>query len=58
MTEPAVSILANASVAEAADLMERLYIHRLVVVDPVEETPIGVLSLTDLVHAMAERGEG
>ena len=58
MTEPAVSILANASVAEAADLMERLYIHRLVVIDPVEETPIGVLSLTDLVHAMAERGEG
>jgi CBS domain-containing protein len=57
MTEPAVSVLSNTSVTEAAALMERLYIHRLVVVDPVEATPIGVLSVTDLVHAMAERGE-
>jgi CBS domain-containing protein len=41
--------------------MERHHIHRLVVVADDDETlPIGILSVTDLVHAIAEtvRGSG
>ena len=39
----------------AARKMERHAIHRLVVVDDADETiPIGVLSMTDLIHAIAE----
>jgi CBS domain-containing protein len=35
--------------------MERHRIHRLVVVDDLDETiPIGLLSMTDLIHAIAE----
>jgi CBS domain-containing protein len=56
MTRPAVTITSDNSVEEAAELMERLHIHRLVVVDADRESPIGVLSLTDLVRSMAERG--
>jgi CBS domain-containing protein len=56
MTHPAVSVPANASIEAAAELMERLHIHRLVVVEGIDETPIGVLSLTDLVRSMAEHG--
>ncbi|MGH2513342.1 MAG: CBS domain-containing protein [Candidatus Limnocylindrales bacterium] len=55
MTQPAVSVRANASIDEASALMERLMIHRVVVVGNDDETPIGVLSLSDLVHSMAER---
>jgi CBS domain-containing protein len=36
--------------------MERQHIHRLVVVaDDDENLPIGILSMTDLVHAIATR---
>jgi CBS domain-containing protein len=56
MTQPAVSVTSNTAIDEAMNLMERLGIHRLVVVDLDGETPIGVLSVTDLVHSMAERG--
>jgi CBS domain-containing protein len=54
MTQPAVTVAARASVEDAAKLMEQNRIHRLVVVDNDGETPIGVLSLTDLVHSMVE----
>lgn len=57
MTHPAVSVTSNTSVDEAAALMERLHINRLVVTDSDGETAIGLLSVTDLVHLMAERGE-
>ena len=56
MTQPAVSVTSNTAIEEAMDLMERLRIHRLVVVEADGETPIGVLSLTDIVRSMAERG--
>lgn len=56
MSQPAVSVTSNTAIEEAMNLMERLGIQRLVVVDVDGETPIGVLSLTDLVHSMAERG--
>jgi len=54
MTHPAVTVTSTTGVDEAAALMERLRIHRLVVVDTDGETPIGVLSITDLVHSMVE----
>jgi CBS domain-containing protein len=55
MTRPAVTVTAGTSVDEAAEMMERLHIHRLVVTDATGETTVGVLSVTDLVHVMAER---
>jgi IMP dehydrogenase len=56
MTSPAVSVTAATSVEEAASLMERLKIHRLVVTAHDGVTTIGILSVADLVRAMAERG--
>jgi CBS domain-containing protein len=55
MTSPAVAVTANTAVDDAAALMERLHIHRLVVTATDGATPIGVLSVTDIVRAMAER---
>lgn len=49
---PAVTVLATLSLDAAAALMERERVHRLVVVEPGRDRPIGVLSTTDLVHAM------
>jgi CBS domain-containing protein len=56
MTQPAVTVSARTTVEEAAQLMEQKHIHRLVVVDSGGETPIGVLSITDLVRSMIEEG--
>jgi CBS domain-containing protein len=57
MTSPAVTIGESATVEEAATLMERRRIHRVVVVSPVDETrPLGILSTTDLVRAIAQKG--
>jgi CBS domain-containing protein len=54
MTHPAVTVQRSVPLAAAAQTMERLHIHRLVVVDDRDEhLPIGVLSLTDIVHAIA-----
>jgi CBS domain-containing protein len=54
MSTPVVSITAGRSVAEAAQLMESTGVHRLVVVDDDDgTTPVGVLSLGDLVRGMA-----
>jgi CBS domain-containing protein len=54
MTSPALTIEAEASMADAAARMERDRVHRLVVVGPDGSTPIGVISTTDLVRAMVE----
>jgi CBS domain-containing protein len=55
MTSPAVTARRSMPLAQAARKMERHRIHRLVVVADEDETlPIGVLSMTDLVHAIAE----
>lgn len=56
MTCPAISVDADTNLDEAAALMERLRIHRLVVVADDGRTPIGILSVSDLVHSMALRG--
>jgi CBS domain-containing protein len=55
MTSPALTIHRSTALADAARKMERHHVHRLVVVaDDDEGLPIGVMSTTDLVRAMAE----
>jgi CBS domain-containing protein len=55
MTSPAQTATRSMPLLQAARKMERNGIHRLVVVaDDDPSIPIGVLSLTDLVHAIAE----
>lgn len=49
---PAITVLATTSLDDAAAVMERERVHRLIVVEPGRDRPIGVLSTTDLVHAM------
>jgi CBS domain-containing protein len=54
MTSPAITVHRSTPLVFAASRMERQHIHRLVVVADDDETlPIGVLSMTDLVHAIA-----
>lgn len=53
MSRPALTVARDATLAEAARLMETQGVHRLVVVDDDGESPIGILSASDLVHAMA-----
>jgi len=55
MTSPAVTIHRSTPLIIAARRMEEHQIHRLVVVEDGDETsPIGVLSMTDLIRALAE----
>ena len=54
MTSPAFTARRSTPLAIATRRMERLRIHRLVVVDDRDpELPIGVLSLTDVIHSIA-----
>jgi len=53
MSQPAITIGAGESAEEAARVLEKHRIHLLVVVGVDGRTPIGVLSATDLVRAMA-----
>ena len=54
MTSPAITIHRSTPLIVAARKMEQHQIHRLVVVeDGDDSTPIGVLSMTDLIHALA-----
>lgn len=57
MTAPAITITLHASLEDAAKLMEERRVHRLIAVGPDGSTPVGVLSVTDLVHVMAARSE-
>ncbi len=55
MTSPAIIVHRSTPLVDAARKMERHKIHRLVIVDDDDPTiPIGVLSTTDLIHAIAE----
>lgn len=54
MTSPAITIHRSTPLVVAARKMERHAIHRLVVVEDGDElSPIGVLSMTDVIHALA-----
>jgi CBS domain-containing protein len=55
MTSPALTVHRSTPLIAAARKMEELGIHRLVVVEDGDETnPVGVLSMTDLIHALAD----
>ena len=54
MTSPAITVTPETALDEAARLMEREHIHRLVVVGSDGRTPVGVLSMTDLVRMIVE----
>lgn len=54
MSQPAFTVTVDTPVDDAVRLMESHRIHRLVVVSDDGESPIGVLSATDLVRAMAD----
>jgi CBS domain-containing protein len=55
MHAPALTADRSMTMEEAAQLMERAHVHRLVVVDDDQITPIGIISTTDLVRALARR---
>ena len=52
--KPAVTIEPDASLEHAARVMTRAGVAHLVVVDPVEQRPVGMLSTLDLAGALAE----
>lgn len=54
MTSPALTAIVTTPMEEAVRTMEECHVHRLIVVEEDEETPIGVVSMSDVVHAMAE----
>lgn len=59
MHSPVLTADRSMSVEEAAVLMERAHVHRLVVVAEDQQTPVGILSTSDLVRAMiGERAGG
>ena len=57
MTSPAITVRADCPLEDAARLMERERIHRLVVVGDDERIPIGIVSLTDFVRLIAEESK-
>lgn len=52
MHSPVITADPSMTIDEAAALMERMRVHRLIVVSPDQGVPIGVLSMSDLVRAM------
>jgi len=54
MTSPALTIRLDETLLTAARMMEHHHVHRLVVVAPDGEHPVGVISTTDLVRALAD----
>lgn len=53
MSTPALTVSADTSLTDAAARMEEYQVHRLVVVGPDGTSPIGIVSTTDMVRAMA-----
>ncbi len=54
MTSPALTIRLDETLLSAARMMEQHHVHRLVVVAPDGKHPVGVISTTDLVRALAD----
>jgi len=55
MHAPALTADRAMSLEEAAQIMERSHVHRLVVVGDDQLRPVGIISTTDLVRALAHR---
>lgn len=52
MHAPALTADASMTLEEAATLMERAHVHRLVVVDADQRTPVGIISTSDIVRSI------
>jgi len=55
MHSPALTADRAMSMEDAARIMEHAHVHRLIVVDDDQLKPVGVISTTDLVRALARR---
>lgn len=55
MHSPVLTADPNMTIEEAAQIMERAHVHRLVVVADDQVTPVGIISTSDLVRALAHR---
>jgi len=55
MHTPVITADAGMGLEEAAKVMEHAHVHRLVVVDENQARPIGVISTSDLIRALARR---
>lgn len=53
MSRPALTITADTPLGEAARRLDEAGAHRLVVVDDDGESPIGIVSASDVIHALA-----
>ncbi|MFN8624007.1 MAG: CBS domain-containing protein [Chloroflexota bacterium] len=59
MHTPVLTADRSMTVEEAAVMMERAHVHRLVVVGDDQQTPVGIISTSDIVRAMVgEREDG
>ena len=56
-TEPLITISADAPLDHAAKLMTKHRVHHLIVVDPAEGYPVGILSTLDIAVLVAENSE-
>ncbi|MEP6468781.1 MAG: CBS domain-containing protein [Chloroflexota bacterium] len=54
MTAPALTVDADAPLADAAAKLEQHHVHRLVVIEPEGRRPIGILSTSDLVRSLVD----
>jgi CBS domain-containing protein len=57
MHSPALTADRSMTIEEAAIMMERAHVHRLVVVAEDQQTPIGIISTSDIVRAMVGESE-
>lgn len=57
MHTPVLTADRSMTLEEAAVLMERAHVHRLVVVAEDQQTPVGIISTSDLVRAMVGERE-
>lgn len=53
MSQPVLTVGPETTIDDAARIMEEHRVHRLVVVSPETHRPIGILSVSDLLHSMA-----
>jgi CBS domain-containing protein len=60
MTKPVISVSPDTTIGEAVQMLNEKHIHRLVVVEKVNDqmTPIGILSVTDLVKHVGDKSIG
>src|SRR4026208_1108977 len=60
MTKPVISVSPDTTIGEAVQMLNEKHIHRLVVAEKVNDqmTPIGILSVTDLVKHVGDKSIG